>query len=44
MMYVNFIYVAVFIGYSIGTAPIIGYNYGAENQSELKNIFKKSMI
>lgn len=44
MMYVNFIYVAIFIGYSIGTAPIIGYNYGAQNHKELKNIFKKSMI
>lgn len=31
IMYVNFIFVAVFIGYSIGTAPIIGYNYGAGN-------------
>ena len=31
MMYVNFIYVAIFIGYVIGTAPIIGYNYGAQN-------------
>ncbi len=44
MMYVNFIYVAIFIGYAIGTAPIIGYNYGAENHAELKNIFKKSMV
>ena len=44
IMYVNFIFIAIFIGYSIGTAPIIGYNYGAQNESELKNIFKKSMI
>ncbi len=44
MMYVNFIYVAIFIGYSIGTAPLIGYNFGAQNHHELKNIFKKSMI
>lgn len=44
LMYVNFIYYSIFIGYSIGTAPLIGYNYGAENTSELKNIFKKSMI
>ena len=43
IMYVNFIFVAVFIGYSIGTAPIIGFNYGANNTAELKNIFKKSM-
>lgn len=44
IMYVNFIFIAIFIGYSIGTAPIIGYNYGAENHKELKNVFKKSMI
>ena len=44
MMYVCFIYVAIFIGYAIGTAPIIGFNYGAQNHKELKNIFKKSMI
>lgn len=44
IMYVNFIFIAIFLGYSIGTAPIIGYNYGAENHKELKNVFKKSMI
>ncbi len=44
MMYVNFIYFAVFIGYSIGTAPIIGYNYGSRSDKELKNIFKKSIM
>ena len=44
MMYVNFIYVAMFIGYAIGTAPLIGYNHGAGNTAELKNIFKKSML
>ena len=44
MMYVCFIYVAIFIGYSIGTAPIIGFNYGSGNHGELKNIFKKSMV
>lgn len=43
IMYVNFIFIAVFIGYSIGSAPIIGYNYGAQNHYELKNIFKKSL-
>lgn len=44
MMYVCFIYIAIFIGYAIGTAPIIGFNYGAQNHKELKNIFKKSLI
>ena len=44
IMYVNFIFVAVFIGYSIGTAPIIGYNYGAANKKEMKNVLNKSII
>lgn len=44
IMYASFIFAAVFIGYAIGTAPIIGYNYGAKNHDELKNVFKKSMI
>ena len=43
IMYVNFIFVAIFIGYSIGTAPIVGYNYGAANNCELQNVFKKSL-
>lgn len=44
IMYVNFIFVAFFIGYSIGVAPIIGYHFGASNTDELKNLLKKSMI
>lgn len=44
IMYVQFIFVAIFIGYCIGTAPIIGYNFGAQNKAELQNIFTKSMI
>lgn len=43
IMYVNFIFIAVFIGYAIGTAPIIGYDYGAKNHAELQNVFKKSI-
>ena len=43
LMYVSFIFAAVYIGYSIGTAPIVGYNYGAQNHSELRNIRVKSM-
>lgn len=43
MMYVNLIFLAVFIGYSIGTAPLIGFNHGAENHRELKNITRKSL-
>lgn len=44
LMYVNMIFLAAFIGYSVGTAPIISYHYGAENQSELKNLLKKSLV
>ncbi len=43
IMYINFIFTGVFFGYAIGSAPIIGYNYGAANHSELKNMFKKSL-
>lgn len=43
IMYVNFIFLATFIGYSIGSAPIVGYHFGAQNQYELKNLFRKSM-
>ncbi len=44
LMYVNFIFFAIFIGYSVGSAPIIGFNYGAKNHDELKNIRKKSLL
>ncbi|MCI8546213.1 MAG: MATE family efflux transporter [Clostridia bacterium] len=42
IMYVGFIFVGTYLGYSIGTAPIIGYHYGAGNTEELKNLLKKS--
>ena len=44
LMYVCMIFIAIFIGYSIGTAPIVSYHYGAGNTDELKNLFKKSLI
>ena len=44
IMYVNFFFVSVFIGFTIGAAPIIGYNHGAENHGELKNMFRKSLM
>ena len=43
LMYVQFIFIAIFIGYSIGSAPIISYHYGAGNHMELKNMLKKSV-
>ena len=42
VMYVEFAFVAVFIGYSIGTAPIVSYHYGSENHNEVKNMLQKS--
>ena len=44
IMYVGFIFCAIFIGYSIGMAPVIGYNYGAKNSAELRNVLKRSLI
>ena len=44
VMYVNFIFAAIFVGYSIGTAPVIGYQYGAQNHAELKNLFRRSLV
>lgn len=44
LMYVEFVFIAIFIGYSIGSAPIIGFHYGAQNDSELKNLMKKSSL
>ena len=42
IMYVNFIFISIFLGYSVGSAPIVSYHYGAGNRDELKNMFKKS--
>ena len=44
MMYVSMIFSAAFLGYSIGTAPIVGYHDGAKNYAELKGLFRKSLI
>ena len=44
IMYVSFVFAAVYIGYSMGAAPIIGFHYGAGNRRELQNLFRKSVI
>ena len=44
IMYVNLFFLSVFIGFSIGTAPLIGFNHGAQNHGELKSLFKKSVV
>lgn len=42
--YVETIFFAIFMGYNVGSAPLMGYNYGAQNREEMKNLFKKSLI
>ncbi len=44
LMYVNMIFLAIFFGYSMGTAPIVSYHYGAENHRELQSLRKKSIV
>lgn len=44
MMYVNMIFLAIFIGYSIGTSPVIGFHLGSENYEELKSLLRKSGV
>ena len=44
LMYVSMIFLAAFIGYSIGTAPVIGYHYGAQNYAELRSLLRKSLV
>ena len=44
LMYVNFIFVSIYIGYAIGVAPVVGYHYGAQNHSELKGLLRKSIV
>lgn len=43
IMYVGFIFVGTYIGYAVGSAPVISYHYGAGNKDELKNLFKRSL-
>lgn len=44
LMYVSMIFQAIFIGYSVGTAPIVSYHYGAQNQEELKSLLRKAIF
>lgn len=44
MMYVSMIFTAVFVGYIVGIAPVISYNYGAKNTSELTSLLRKSLV
>ena len=42
LMYVQFIFIAIYIGYAVGSAPIVSFHFGAENHAELKSMLKKS--
>ena len=44
IMYVCFIFLAIFIGYSIGTAPVVSFNFGSQNHKELKSLLRKSTV
>ena len=44
MMYVNFVFISIFIGYSVGIAPVFSYNLGSQNHEELKSLRRKSTL
>ena len=44
IMYINFIFMGIFMGYSLGSAPIVSFHYGAGNTAELQNLFRKSLV
>ena len=44
LMYVSFIFVAIFLGYSVGVAPVVSFHFGAKHPKELKNLLRKSLI
>ena len=43
IMYAAFLFVAVFVGYAVGSAPIVSYHYGARNRKEVNNLYRKSL-
>lgn len=44
IIYVDFMFVSMFIGYCVGVSPLISYNYGVQNKPELKNLLRKSLV
>ena len=44
LMYVNFVFVSMFIGFAVGSAPIFSFHFGADNSGELKSLLKKSTV
>ncbi len=44
LMYVSMVFQAIFIGYAVGTAPVVGYHHGAGNRGELKDLLRRSVL
>lgn len=44
IMYVNFIFLSIFIGYVVGISPVVSYHFGAKNHAELKSLLRKSLV
>lgn len=44
IMYINMIFLAAFLGYSVGVTPVIGYHHGSDNHKELKNLLRKGLV
>lgn len=44
LMYMGFIFSAIYYGYALGSAPIISFNHGSGNTKQLKKLFKQSMV
>ena len=43
IMYAAFLFVAVYVGYAFGSAPIVSFHYGAGNRAEVHNLYEKSL-
>ena len=43
LMYVSLIFQAAFLGYSVGTAPVISYHDGAGHYEELRGLLRRSL-
>ena len=44
LMYVNFLFISIFIGYTVGVSPIVSFHYGADNKKEIRSLLKKSYV
>ncbi len=44
VFYADFLFVAMFLGYTSGVAPLFSYNYGAQNHERLQKLFRLSLL